>query len=361
MPNVRRPVLLFPDQDFVVFPDRNPALVNNFVSAVQQYDSDSSLSKSRRLQHKTIQHNTDGVARIVVGGNDTTDTKMSPYQNGLTIVGNSSRENTLRKNRSKSPKPVVEFPTDTYNSLRMIRSPTSPRKSGDGSQSPDKHFDFPSAGTNQVEEDFTFVMTGMEDVESSPVRGVSQERQLPHQLQITQLQDHTNLDSTNYGTGKRRRGQYRSIKEYEAAQKQGAVTTGLQPMYGTENIKPQMSLMLTGNQYSSQDTAQRSRTVSPGTENMVKKVGSGWQFIPGDETGGAQNGLRLVQGGTFNQANAWNSVLRPRTAPSHNIANVTAQRDGTLQRQNKPTQLDIQPQQMSNSLQIYSQPNIPPK
>ena len=385
MPSARKPVLLFPHKDFIVFPaERRPiTLMNNYVSAVQQYDSDGSMSKSDKKGYNTLQRNTDGVARIVVGGNDTTTT---PTQNGLTIVGPPSRDSSLHKtHRSKSPRPVIEFPKEHGHSLKMVKTPRSPRKSGDGSQSPDKHFDFTSAALRQdsskinhqyavgdpVEEDFRLVMTGLNEVDSSPARQHGlRDRQL--QLHPTRLKDNTNLNMVvstpgDQNTGLRRKAQYRSIQEYEAVQKQQGIVGGLQPLSGTENIEPQMTLVLKGNEYSIQDTGLRVRPrTSPGTENMVKKVGSGWQFIPGEETMSNrqhQNGLRLVQGGTFNQSQNWRSSQRSRSSNAQGGRRMALHPD-TYQRPSapKPSQLAIQPQQqVSNQHQMYKHPTNQPR
>lgn len=380
MPSARKPALLFPFKDFIVFPERKPAtLVNNYVSAVQQYDSDgSSMSKDKR-GYNALQRNTDGVARIVVGGNEASSNRN---QSGLTIVGPPSRDSTLHKTQKTKPA-IVEFPVDHGHSLKMVQSPSSPRKSGDGSQSPDKHFDFSAAAMKQtssrkqhhtvrdrVEDDFKLVMTGLNQVDSSPGRTHGRvDRQL--HVQPTHLRDHTNLEmvATQAGdqnTDRRRKGQYRSIQEYEAAQTQQTIVGGLQPLSGTENIEPQMTLVLRGTEYAIQDTGSRMRPkTSPGTENMVKKVGSGWQFIPGEETGvntQPHNGLQLIRGGTFNQSQNWKSSQRSRSSNAHNGRRIALQPD-TYQRPttHRPPQMDIQPQQVTNQLQIYTQPSVQPK
>lgn len=317
-----RPLLLLPNRDFVVIPDRSMERRTgvSFILPSQQVEEHSaSPSLFNSLRADTATHGTgSGIARIVVGGNERQ--KSSPQL--LLLDSNSG---TLeRANRRQG---VGEM---SMNMGKGQDSTSATRQSGDGSNSP---------LFQQRTEHRRLHLTGKheDDGQQLTMEDINGENDSGHKLrpeanaicvkENVHLQNETNVKQgvvsvRGNHSGKRRKGQYSSVQEYEKIHKNSSSARGLNITSGLENIAPlELRYPLAGK--------------SPAM------IGSSWRFQPGKPQ---------------QQVRDECSMLVP-VKSSHQ----QGEQEGRISIGQQPSQLDVQPKQMPNKLRILSAQNSQPK
>lgn len=217
MPSARRPRLLFPLNQHTALISgtrRDGRQAVNFLSTVQQYGSsdESSLSKTDR---QTLQRNRDGIARIVVGGNESHDKSSR----GLTLVG--ENQGTLDRGRMVSSfgrsSRSGGLKSDGGGTLRRTDPSMAVRQSGDGSTSPPGLRENKTRRGSPMHEEAFRPASPARQKGILRVPGDRREDTSPRRYE----QERQVMIGDGQGSGRRRKGQYKSIMEYEKHQSGG--------------------------------------------------------------------------------------------------------------------------------------------
>lgn len=293
--------------------------MKNFVAKVKQLGVNNS-----RPGHGRLHSNSRDVPIVAVDRKDMPDGYISPH--GLRILGPGAKTKHHNLQQVTMDRHSAR-PANDGSLQRDIRLQKSPEPSGGRNMKQER--------IKQVEEVFQFIPTG-EPTEQSGQTVLWPQNHPPSHPQ-TQTSSHHGLVRIlgNDKTDKPRKGPYRSVREYEEAQRKRNITSsgGLHTTFGSESLAPHMELVLKGNEYSIEETGDRLAHQS---------INSKWRRLPKQWDGNRSEstGLQMVMDGRFPQQKRKPAL---RSAPDNNATLMRRQRN----------QLEIHPQQMSNQLQVF--------
>lgn len=277
--------------------------------------------------NQEMRNNTDGVARIRINSD-----RPVPTQHGLTYVttGGGSKNNSLHRIFKYGRRPAT---AGDRGALQMNYHPALKSHRSRSNSPPRRH------NAHHVEEEFRFVPMEVNNTFTLPRKGQKGR-------QLVQLRDQTDIGhggrmvrpASEDITGKRRQGLYRSISEFEEAQRNmTARSSGLHTTSSSGNIVPQMSLVMRGNNYSIE---------SANTRNQARFVQPVLARPRVSQTNVERRGLRQIEGGRF-------PVVSMEQSP--NLRSARRNRVNVLPNMyRQPQQLAPDPQEITQQIQPYS-------